>query len=80
MGLSWESSCATDPWKYCNPNVDGNKVKSKININNLHRILGHCGEAATRMTGKSYGYDVVGDYKTCEDLLGCKGNAEKYQQ
>jgi hypothetical protein len=31
--------------------VEGNKVKSKININNLHRILGHCGEAATRMTG-----------------------------
>jgi hypothetical protein len=24
--------------------VEGNKVKSKININNLHRILGHCGK------------------------------------
>jgi hypothetical protein len=46
--------------------VEGIKVKSKININNLHRIRGHCGEAATRMTGKSYGIDVVGKHKSCE--------------
>ena len=46
--------------------VEENKVKPKININNLHKILGHCGEVATRMTGKSFGYDVTGDYKTCE--------------
>jgi hypothetical protein len=43
-----------------------NKVKPKINISNLHKCLGHCGEVATRMTGKSYGYDVGGNYKTCE--------------
>jgi hypothetical protein len=32
----------------------------------LHRMLGHCGEVATRMTGKHYGYDVVSNFKTCE--------------
>jgi hypothetical protein len=46
--------------------VEASKVKPKININNLHKIVGHCGEVATRMTGKSFGYDVMGDYKTCE--------------
>jgi hypothetical protein len=46
--------------------VEINKVKPKININNLHKIVGHCGEVATRMTGKSFGYDVVRNYKTCE--------------
>jgi hypothetical protein len=46
--------------------VEANKVKPKININNLHIIVGHYGEVATRMTGRSFGYDVVGDYKTCE--------------
>jgi hypothetical protein len=42
-----------------------NKVKPKISINNLHNILGHCGEVATRMTAKRFGY-VVGNYKSCE--------------
>jgi hypothetical protein len=46
--------------------VEAEKVKPKININNLHKILGHCGEMATRMTGKSFGYDVIDDYMTCE--------------
>jgi hypothetical protein len=46
--------------------VRANKVKPKININNLHKMLGHCGEVATRMNGKSFGYDVEGDYKACE--------------
>ena len=40
--------------------------KTTININNLHKILGHCGEATARMTGKAHGYDVVGAFKTCE--------------
>jgi hypothetical protein len=46
--------------------VEANKVKPKININNPRKILGHCGEVATRMSGKSFGYDVVGNYMTCE--------------
>jgi hypothetical protein len=33
--------------------VEANKVKPKININNLHKIVGHCGKVATRMTGKT---------------------------
>jgi hypothetical protein len=46
--------------------VEISKVKPKININNLHKMVGHCDEVAPRMTGKSFGYDVVGSYKTCE--------------
>jgi hypothetical protein len=46
--------------------VEANKVKPKININNPHKVLDHCGEVATKMTGKRFGNDVVGDYMTCE--------------
>jgi hypothetical protein len=46
--------------------VEGNKVKSKININNLHRISGNCSKTATKVTRKVYRLNVVGDYKTCE--------------
>jgi hypothetical protein len=46
--------------------VEADKVKPMIKINNLHKMLGYCGEVATRMTGKSFGYDVIGDYMTCE--------------
>jgi hypothetical protein len=28
--------------------------------------LDHCGEVATRITGISFGHDVIVDYKTCE--------------
>jgi hypothetical protein len=45
--------------------VEVNKVKPN-NINNVHKGLGHCGKVATRKTGNSFGYDVVGDYKPCE--------------
>ena len=40
--------------------VDSRKMKNKMDINNLHTILGHCGDATARMTGKAHGYDVVG--------------------
>jgi hypothetical protein len=42
------------------------KFNIKVDVNNLHQFLGHCNKAATRITGKFQGYDVVGDYKTCE--------------
>ena len=46
--------------------VESSKMNNKIDINNLHTILGHCGEATARMTGKAHGYDVVGIFKPCE--------------
>jgi hypothetical protein len=46
--------------------VEANKFKPKISINNLHKIVDRCGKVPTRLTGKGLGYDVVGDYKTCE--------------
>ena len=34
--------------------VESSRMKSKIDINNLYTILGHCGEATPRMTGKAH--------------------------
>jgi hypothetical protein len=41
-------------------------AKNSINVNNLHKILGHCGEASARLTGKALGYKVNGTFDTCE--------------
>ena len=48
--------------------VESKKETSKnmIDVNNLHKILGHCGEASARLTGKSLGYEVIGTFDTCE--------------
>ena len=48
--------------------VESRKGKSKntIEINDLHQILGHCGEASARLTGKALGYEVIGTFDTCE--------------
>jgi hypothetical protein len=37
-----------------------------MDINNLHKILGHCGEASARLTGKALGYEVTGKFEVCE--------------
>jgi len=37
-----------------------------IDINNLHKILGHCGENSARLTGKALGFQVTGKFDTCE--------------
>jgi hypothetical protein len=54
-------------------NIGATVIKTKkgkpnisINVNNFHKILGHCGEANTRLTGKALGYKVIGTFDTCE--------------
>jgi hypothetical protein len=42
------------------------KAKNTVNVNNLHKILGHCGEATARLTVKALGYKVIGTFDTCE--------------
>jgi hypothetical protein len=42
------------------------KKRDTIDDNNLHKILGHCGEVNARLTGKAYGYDVTGRFDVCE--------------
>jgi hypothetical protein len=37
-----------------------------IDVNNFHKILGHCGEVNARLTGKAYGYEVTGKFDVCE--------------
>jgi hypothetical protein len=38
------------------------KKRETIDANNLHKILGHCGEVYERLTGKAYGYEVSNKY------------------
>jgi hypothetical protein len=42
------------------------KPKNSINVNNLHKILGHCGAASARLTGKALGYEVLETFDSCE--------------
>jgi len=37
-----------------------------FDVNNLHKILGHCGEISARLTGKSLGNEVTLTHETCE--------------
>jgi hypothetical protein len=45
--------------------VESGKGES-IDVNNLHKILGHCGDESTRLTGKAFGFNVTGKFDTCE--------------
>jgi hypothetical protein len=42
------------------------KKRETIDVKNLHKILGHCGEVNTRLTGKPYGYEVTSKFDICE--------------
>jgi hypothetical protein len=44
------------------------KKRETIDVNNLHKILGHGGELNARLTGKAYGYEITCKfdfYETC---------------
>jgi hypothetical protein len=55
------------------------KPKNSINVNNLHKILGHCGKASARLTGKALGYEVIGTFDTCEACSIEKAKQKKCQ-
>jgi hypothetical protein len=38
------------------------KKRNTIDVNNLHKVLGHCGEINARITGMAYGYEVTGKF------------------
>jgi hypothetical protein len=42
------------------------KKRNTIDVNKLHKVLGHCGEVNARLTGKAYGYEVTGKFDVCE--------------
>jgi hypothetical protein len=42
------------------------KKRDRIDVNNLHKILGHYGEFNARLTEKAYGYEVTGKFDVCE--------------
>jgi hypothetical protein len=42
------------------------KKRNTIDVNNLHKVLGHCDEVNARLTGKAYGYEVTGEFDVCE--------------
>jgi hypothetical protein len=54
--------------------------RDTIDVNNLHKILGHYGEVDSRLTGKAYGYEFTGQFAVCEALFSWKSKTEKYQQ
>jgi hypothetical protein len=35
------------------------KKRNTIDVNNLHKVLGYCGEVNARLTGKAFGYEVT---------------------
>ena len=37
-----------------------------IDVNNLHRILDHCGRICARLTGKALGFEATGKFNTCD--------------
>jgi hypothetical protein len=42
------------------------KKRNTIDVDNLHKILGHCGEVNASLTGKAYGNEVTGKFDVCE--------------
>jgi hypothetical protein len=42
------------------------KKRNTIDVNNLHKVLGHCGEVNDRLTGKAFGYEVTGKFDVFE--------------
>jgi len=44
----------------------GSGKEETVEINNLHKILGHCGKASARLTGMALGYKVTGKFEVCE--------------
>jgi hypothetical protein len=42
------------------------KKHNTIDVNNLHKVLGHCGEVNARLTGKAYDYEVTVKFDVCE--------------
>jgi hypothetical protein len=45
---------------------ESSKMKNKVNINNLHTILGYCDEGTDRMTGKFHGNYAANVFKACK--------------
>jgi AAA+ ATPase superfamily predicted ATPase len=42
------------------------KKRDTIDVDNLHKILGHCDEVNARLTGKEYGYGITNKFDVCE--------------
>jgi hypothetical protein len=42
------------------------KKRDTIDVNNLRKILGHCGEVNAMLTGKAYGYEIIVKFDVCE--------------
>jgi hypothetical protein len=53
------------------------KKHDTIDVNNLHKVLGHCGEVNARLTGKAYGYEVTSKFDVCEACSVAKARQKK---
>jgi hypothetical protein len=53
------------------------KKRNTIDVNKLHKVLGHCGEVNARLTGKAYGYEVTSKFDVCEGCSVAKARQKK---
>jgi hypothetical protein len=51
-----------------------------MEVNNLHEIMGHCGGASVRLTGKALSYEVIGAFDTCEAFSICKAKQKNINE
>jgi hypothetical protein len=47
--------------------TNSKKYEFKSDVNKLQKAIGHCGEVASRIVTKSYGWKLLGKLETCED-------------
>jgi hypothetical protein len=53
-----------DPVTYSAVNID---LKKGFEINEFHKMLGHCGSDRLKKTANIHGFKLIGEYKTCEE-------------
>jgi hypothetical protein len=53
------------------------KKRDTIDVNNLHKTLGHCGEVNASLTGKAYSYEITGKFDVCEACSVVKSRQNK---
>ena len=47
--------------------IDPEKVEIKVDINRIHKIVGHCGEEALRATANHYNWTLSGKFEVCQE-------------
>ena len=54
--------------------------KKGIEINEFHKMLGHCGSDRLEKTAKIHGFNLIGDFKTCEECAIAKARQKNVKK